>query len=79
MDQNQKPTHIKGFRNVLCPYYRSCLDHAAKNYWEYWACLDCRHKNIEILITDILVSTSSCDLDYPLSPAFYKKKRNFNL
>ena len=79
MDQNQKPIYTKGFRNVLCPYYRNCLDHAAKKHWEYWACLNCNHKRNEKLVTDILVSSSSCDLVYPLSPAFYKKERNFSL
>ena len=79
MDQNRKPIYTKGFRNVLCPYYRVCLDHAAKNHWEYWTCLNCKHKSIEILLTDILVSSANSDLDYSLSPAIYKKKRNFSL
>ena len=26
----------KGYRNVLCPYYKSCLDYTSKHYWEFW-------------------------------------------
>ncbi len=79
MDQNQKPIYTKGFRNALCPYYRNCLDHAVKNHWEYWACLNCKHKRNEKMVADILVSSASCDLVYPLSPAFYKKVRKSSL
>jgi hypothetical protein len=41
--------------------------------------LNCIHKRNEKLVTDILVSSSSCDLVYPLSPAFYKKEKKISL
>ncbi len=79
MDQNQKPIYTKGFRNVLCQYYSNCLDHAVKNHWKYWACLNCKHKSNEKLVTDILISSVSGGLDYPLSPALYKIERKYSL
>jgi hypothetical protein len=39
-----KPTPRKGERNVYCPLYKGCLDHAVKESWAYWACGDCQHK-----------------------------------
>jgi hypothetical protein len=44
MDQN--PTHIRknGKKNVFCPYYKDCLNHAAKLRWENWDCSECPHK-----------------------------------
>ena len=79
MEQNRNPIYTKGNRNVLCPYYSDCLDHAVNNHWEYWACLDCEYKPNERLVTDILISSASADLYYSLSPAFFKKERNFPL
>ena len=33
MEKDKNPVRKKGYRNFLCPYYRSCLDHASKHYW----------------------------------------------
>ncbi|NVM22606.1 MAG: hypothetical protein HWN68_12615 [Desulfobacterales bacterium] len=39
-----KPVHRSGNKNIYCPFYSNCLDHAAKRYWQYWDCSECRHK-----------------------------------
>ena len=44
MDQNRNPICKSGSRNVFCPYYGDCLDHAAKLYWQHWDCSECPHK-----------------------------------
>ena len=44
MDQNRNPICKSGDRNVFCPYYGDCLDHAAKLYWQHWDCSECPHK-----------------------------------
>jgi hypothetical protein len=44
MSQNRNPLHKRGSRNVFCPYYRNCLDHAANNHWQSWACFSCQHE-----------------------------------
>ena len=32
-------------RNVLCPYYNSCLDNAVAKNLPKWDCSTCKHKN----------------------------------
>jgi len=78
MDQNQNPIDTRGFRNVFCPYYGSCLDHAIENHWEYWACFECHHKREQILITELFISKRSADQYYSLSPSFYEKAKDFS-
>jgi len=71
MDQN--PIHAEGYKNVFCPYYGDCLDHAVKYYWEYWACLECHHKNEQIPVTVVMLSPGSDYPYYPLSPWLEKE------
>ena len=33
------------FRNVLCPYYNTCLDNAVAKNLPKWDCSTCEHKN----------------------------------
>ena len=72
-----KPSTIKGYRNVLCPYYNHCLSHAVKNHWKHWACLECQYKSKQYLIYDTLLSSDSAYPYYSLSPSMYEKERNF--
>ena len=72
---NQNPIYEKGYRNVLCPDYRTCLDYAAKSYWDYWSCLDCRLKERENLKKDVSLSQGADDTYYSLSPSIYQKGR----
>jgi hypothetical protein len=44
MNQACNPRQKKGERNVFCPLYNRCLNHAIKESWEYFACSDCRNK-----------------------------------
>ena len=32
-------------KNIYCPFYRNCLDHAAKRHWKSWDCSRCPHKS----------------------------------
>ncbi len=77
MDQN--PIRAQGHRNVFCPYYNGCLDHAAKHYWKYWSCLKCQHKQEQKAVSEVLLSSGSEYPYYSLSPSFYKKVENFAL
>jgi len=38
------PVHRTGMRNVFCPYYDDCLDHAVDKCWRDWDCSECEHK-----------------------------------
>lgn len=44
MKAKRRPIHRAGVRNIGCPVYTSCLDHAAKHYWQYWDCSECAYK-----------------------------------
>lgn len=75
---NLNPVHNQGYRNVFCPYYSDCLDHAAKLYWECWSCLECRHQQEKDMDTDVLLSSESDYPYYSLSPSLYEKVENFS-
>ncbi len=68
MEKNQNPVNSKGKKNVFCPYYRNCLDHAAKNYWEFWSCFECSHKLVLEPCTQMLVARSGSTQSYTLPP-----------
>jgi hypothetical protein len=72
----RKPVQAKGYRNVFCPFYRKCLDHASKKHWEYWTCLHCRHKSMQESIANEYVSPSSTDPYYSISPSVGGKIKN---
>lgn len=38
------PINRLGTKNILCPYYRNCLDHAVSRFWQFWDCSECTHK-----------------------------------
>ena len=79
MGQKEYPVHSRGDRNVFCPHYNQCLDHAVKFGWEYWACLDCGHKQEQKLIAGVLLSPRSSDPYHSVSPTFYDEKGSFTL
>ncbi len=78
MKKNQSPIHTAGHRNVFCPYYSDCLDHAAKSHWAYWSCLKCQHKQEQDSVTDVLLSPEGDYPYYSLSPSLYEKAGNFS-
>jgi hypothetical protein len=75
----RKPVQSKGYRNVFCPYYRNCLDHASKKHWEYWSCFSCRHKHLQESIADEFVSPANTDTSYSISPSVGGKIRNITI
>jgi len=44
MRPTPNPIHKSGTRNVFCPYYDECLDHAVERRWKYWKCSECPNK-----------------------------------
>jgi len=78
MNHNGNPVHTKGDKNVFCPYYDNCLDHAVELHWEYWTCLHCQHKQKETFVQDALLLTKDADPYYSFSPYLYKKAANMN-
>lgn len=79
MDQNQNPVHMNGSRNVFCPYYSDCLNHAAKRHWEYWACFECQYQQEQNFNADVRLFSVNDTTYYSLSPSFYQKGKNCSL
>ena len=48
MDKN--PICSEGYKNISCPFYSDCLDHAVEHWWDYWTCLECQHKQTHISV-----------------------------
>jgi hypothetical protein len=44
MEHSTNPIHRLGNKNIHCPYYEECLDHAVERRWKYWSCSKCSHK-----------------------------------
>lgn len=75
MKKNRKPIQAKGYKNVFCPFYRNCLDHASKRHWEYWTCLSCRYKQLKESVADESVCPTSADPYYSISPSVGRKQK----
>jgi len=80
MRKCRKPVHTKGYKNIFCPYYGNCLDHASKKHWGYWTCQHCQHKRLKESILEEAVSpTCTTDSYYSISPSIGTKIRNIGL
>jgi hypothetical protein len=53
MNLNSNPLHKRGQRNIFCPYYEACLDHAVERRWKYWNCTECPHKLMKQPLIDM--------------------------
>lgn len=45
MNVSCNPRMHRGDRNVFCPYYGDCLDHAIREAWDSWDCACCENRN----------------------------------
>lgn len=72
MKRNPLPVYTNGERNIFCPHYRECLDHAAKRRWKSWACSECIHLTTEGPL-DIIFTTGGQTPYYRVSPDIHTK------
>ena len=79
MRKDMRPVQAKGYRNVFCPHYRNCLDHASKKYWNFWNCSDCRYKCDKEPVMDVLVSEACTTPYYSISPSINGKLKNVSM
>lgn len=42
-NESCRPVRKQGDRNIFCPYYGGCLDHAVRQSWDSWECSHCVH------------------------------------
>ena len=77
MRSDSNPVYAEGEKNVFCPYYGECLNHACRNGWEYWACQDCEHRGKKEPVAAVLLPSQNYDSYYSISPALFLKNREF--
>jgi len=73
MAEHLKPIKKMGRRNLFCRYYDACLDHAVKQNWKYWSCLNCPSKWITIPIAEGPFTTDDTIPHYSLPKEIYEK------
>lgn len=56
------PIQRRGERNIHCPHYNDCLDHAAKSFWQHFSCSECPNRSVRRSITN-----SFDDVNYPVT------------
>ena len=73
MEALANPINRLGDRNIDCPHYRSCLDHAVKFAWNYWDCSGCDFKMLTQSLPMLDCSPRGADLYYSLPVEIYSK------
>ncbi len=73
MQVKPNPIHRSGFRNIQCPHYHSCLDHAAKNFWRCWDCNDCHYKLMVEALEALTYAEDCADITYAIPGNIYQE------
>jgi hypothetical protein len=74
MELRPNPICNRGERNIYCPLYSDCLDHAVNQFWQYWSCSKCPYRKIKSL-DEVEYGANGEWLDYEFSPDIIKKIR----
>ena len=69
MKMTPSPIGKKGERNIYCPNYGDCLDHAVENKWRAWSCAECSCKLLQEA-TQAVRTVSDSNVLYELPPNF---------
>ena len=72
MESKPNPICKKGERNIYCPFYSDCLDHAVEYFWRYWSCSQCLYRNIKS-IDELEYGDDGEELFYEFSPDIIRK------
>jgi hypothetical protein len=76
MKPQPNPICKRGKRNIYCPLYSHCLDHAINHVWEHWSCSQCSYREIKAF-DEAGYGAEGHFLDYELPPRIIKNvKRN---
>lgn len=59
-------------RNLNCPRYKKCLDHAAVSWWKGFDCAECEFFDIEY--ETLYDNNVYGDIEYPVSPDLNKER-----
>jgi hypothetical protein len=74
MEPKVNPKCKRGERNIYCPFYSDCLDHAVNRFWQHWSCSQCPYRKIKSF-DEIEYGANGEELDYEFSPDIIKKIR----
>ena len=67
MKATLSPICKKGERNLYCPHYDDCLDHAVDLKWKTWSCSECSFKLIQEA-THAVRTVNDSNILYELPP-----------
>ncbi|MDY7034387.1 MAG: hypothetical protein SVY10_21115 [Thermodesulfobacteriota bacterium] len=79
MNEKANPIPRLGERNLYCPYYDDCLDHAVKHRWQSWNCFQCSNKSMQQTITVYECRVDNSDLYYNVSPEIARRIEEYSL
>ena len=74
MDPEAQPTPIRGERNIYCPFYSDCLDHAVNKFWRHWSCSQCPYRKLKST-NEVEYGANGEGPDYEFSPDLIRKIR----
>lgn len=74
VEPKPNPVNRTGDRNLYCPYYEGCLDHAVESRWQYWNCSECSHKQRQQSISG--VQTAHDPPSYKLPTSIHRDLRH---
>jgi len=67
MDGTKRPIEERGRRNVYCPHYGACLDHAVSQAWDVWRCGKCQYRSVKEPREEIFYGNEGTVAYYSLS------------
>jgi hypothetical protein len=74
MEPRPNPICKRGKRNIYCPLYSNCLDHAVNQFWQHWSCSQCSYRETKAF-DETGYGAETDLLDYEFSPDIIKKVR----
>ena len=72
MKLKPSPLARAGERNLRCPCYHDCLDHAVELHWKYWDCSECSYRFLK-KPRGVVLSTPDADPYYRVPSKIYRE------
>ena len=73
MKLRRKPVHKSGNRNMYCPHYDKCLDHAVERRWKYWSCSGCPYEVTQQLRQSEIPTVHDTDVYYHVPSQIFRE------
>jgi hypothetical protein len=72
MKAKPKPVRKVGNRNIYCPHYDKCLDHAVDRRWKCWSCSGCPHEVTRQLTQSEIPTVHDPDVYYHVPSQIFR-------